>query len=134
VLSALFGLKSKDAMRMSFCFERSCPEQRLRDALKPQEPRSSGPWTPGANRGVGVLVVESWQVWQAAGAIFVVGKAVLTLHPPLRPLSHNVNSRDGAQDIHVNLMNDYPSQRINERVCMHFIRELYHGPSARRQA
>jgi hypothetical protein len=24
---------------------------------------------------------------------------VLTLHPPLRPLSHNVNPRDGAQDI-----------------------------------
>jgi hypothetical protein len=37
--------------------------------------------------------------WQAAGAIFAVGKAVLTLHPPLRPLSHNVNPRDGAQDI-----------------------------------
>jgi hypothetical protein len=42
------------------------------------------------------VVVESWQ---AAGVIFAVGKAVLTLHPPLRPLSHNVNLRDGAQDI-----------------------------------
>jgi hypothetical protein len=31
--------------------------------------------------------------------ISVVGKAVLTLYPPLRPLSHNVNPRDGAQDI-----------------------------------
>ena len=43
------------------------------------------------------MVVESWQ-GQAAGAISVVGKAVLTLYPPLRPLSHNVNPRDGAQD------------------------------------
>ena len=42
--------------------------------------------------------MESWQ-GQAAGAISVVGKAVLTLYPPLRPLSHNVNPRDGAQDI-----------------------------------
>jgi hypothetical protein len=32
-------------------------------------------------------------------AIFVVGKAALTLHPPQRPLSHNVNPRDGAQDM-----------------------------------
>jgi hypothetical protein len=40
-------------------------------------------------------------VKRAAGAISdsVVGKAVLTLYPPLRPLSHNVNPRDGAQDI-----------------------------------
>jgi hypothetical protein len=57
-------------MRVSFYFERSCPEQRPRAALKPQEPRSSGPWTPGApapakilaSRGVVVVVVESWQV------------------------------------------------------------------------
>jgi hypothetical protein len=28
--------------------ERSCPEQRPRAALKPQAPRSGGPWTPGA--------------------------------------------------------------------------------------
>ena len=42
--------------------------------------------------------MESWQ-GQAAGATSVVGKAVLTLYPPLRPLSHNVNPRDGAQDI-----------------------------------
>jgi hypothetical protein len=35
--------------------------------------------------------------WQAAGAISVVGKAVLTLRPPLGPLSHNANPRDGAQ-------------------------------------
>jgi hypothetical protein len=32
-------------------------------------------------------------------SVVVVGKAVLTLYPPLRPLSHNVNPRDGAQDI-----------------------------------
>jgi hypothetical protein len=63
-------------------------------------PHSSGPWTPGAPAEVlasrGDVVVESWQ---AVGVIFVVGKAVLTLHPPLRPLSHNANPRDGAQDI-----------------------------------
>jgi hypothetical protein len=57
---------------------------RTRAALQPQEPRSSGPWTPGApaevltSRGVAGS-------WQAAGAIFAVGKAVLTLHPPLAP-------------------------------------------------
>jgi hypothetical protein len=94
-------------MRVSFYLERSCPEQRPRAALKPQEPHSSGPFTPGppapaagssrlASRGV--VVVEPWQ-GQAAGAISGVGKAILTLYPPLRPLSHNVNPRDGAQDI-----------------------------------
>jgi hypothetical protein len=31
----------KIAMRVSFYFERSCPEQRPRAALKPQEPRSA---------------------------------------------------------------------------------------------
>jgi hypothetical protein len=70
-----------------FFFERSCPEQRPRAALKPQEPhspleRALYPGRPRprrevlASRGV-VLVVESWQ-GQAAGAISVVGKAVLT--------------------------------------------------------
>jgi hypothetical protein len=52
-------------MRVSFYFERSCPEQRPRAALEPQEPRSSGPWTPSApapaevlaSRGVVVVVV-----------------------------------------------------------------------------
>jgi hypothetical protein len=90
-------LKSKDAMRVSFYFERSCPEQRPRAALKPKEPRSGGPWTPGAPAPAEVLGPrESWSrgrgrgvwgrgrgKWQAAGAISVVGKAVLTLHPPL---------------------------------------------------
>jgi hypothetical protein len=89
-----FGLKMRCA---SFYFERSCPEQRPRAALKPQEPHSSGPWTPGAPAEVlasrGVM-----GSWQAAGVIFVVGEVVLTLHPPLRALSHNVNPRDGAQD------------------------------------
>jgi hypothetical protein len=92
-------------MRVSFYFERSCPEQRPRAALKPQEPRSSGSWTPGApapaRRARSSRVVEPWSrgKWQAAGATSVVGKAVLTLYPPLRPLSHNVNPRDGVQDI-----------------------------------
>jgi hypothetical protein len=82
---------------VSFYFERSCPEQRPRAALQPQEPRSSGTWIPVApaevlaSRGVAGS-------WQAARAIFVVGQVVLTLHPPLRPLSHNSNPRDGPQD------------------------------------
>jgi hypothetical protein len=55
-------------MHVTFYFERSCPEQRPRAALKPQEPRSSGLWTPGAPAPAevlasrGVVVVESWQV------------------------------------------------------------------------
>jgi hypothetical protein len=105
VLSALFSPKMRCACH--FCLERSCPEQRPRAALKPQEPHSRGPFTPGAPApaarrevlaGRGVVVVGSWQ-GQAAGAISVVEKAVLTLPPPLRPLSHNANPRDGAQDI-----------------------------------
>jgi hypothetical protein len=92
-------------MRVSFYFERSCPEQQLpRAALKPQEPRSSGPWTPGAPAPAevlasrGVVVVESWQgKWQAAGAIFALCSR--EGGPPLRPFSHNVNPRDGVQDI-----------------------------------
>jgi hypothetical protein len=79
-------LWSKDAMRVSFYFERSCPEQRPRAALELQEPHSSGPWTPGAPAEVLAGVAESWSwsrgKWQAVGAIFVVGKAVITLHPP----------------------------------------------------
>jgi hypothetical protein len=43
--------------------------------------------------------VESWSwsrgKWQAAGAVFAVGKAVLTLHPHLGPLSHNANPGTG---------------------------------------
>jgi hypothetical protein len=71
-------------------FERSSPKQRPRAALKPQEPHSSGPFTPGASAPAarssrvgsrGVVVVGSCQ-GQAAGAISVVGKAVLTLYPP----------------------------------------------------
>jgi hypothetical protein len=54
------------AMGVSFYFERRCPEQRPRAGLKPREPHSSGPWTPGAPAEVlairGVVVVESWQV------------------------------------------------------------------------
>jgi hypothetical protein len=87
-------------------FERSCPEQRPRAALKPQEPHSSGPFTPGAPapaaRSSRVVELWSWsrgKAGQAPGAISEVGKAVLTLYPPLRPLSHNVNPRDGPQDI-----------------------------------
>jgi hypothetical protein len=55
-------------IQISFYFERRCPKQRPRAALKPQEPRPSGrPWTPGAAPAEvlasrGVAVVESWQV------------------------------------------------------------------------
>jgi hypothetical protein len=100
-------------MRVSFYFERSCPEQRRRAALKPQEPRSSGPsLDPGRPRPPPPLrssrvveslvrrgVVASGKL-QELFLVSVVGKAVLTLYPPLRPLSHNVNPRDGAQDIY----------------------------------
>jgi hypothetical protein len=105
VLSALYLVQRYDAR--DILFERSCPEHRPHAALEPQEPRSGGAWTPGApapaarsSRVVerGVVVAESWQ-GQAAGAISVVGKAVLTLYSPLRPLSHDANPRDGAQDI-----------------------------------
>jgi hypothetical protein len=88
-------------MRVSFYFERSCPERRPRAALKPQDPRSSGRaaglWTPSAPAPAEVLASrESWWSrgrgasrgkWQAAGAISGVGKAVLTFHPPLGPLA-----------------------------------------------
>jgi hypothetical protein len=92
-------------MRVSFYFERSCPEQRPRAALKPQEPRSSGPWTPGAPAEVlasrGVVVVESWL---ASGKLQELSlqyerRSSHFTQPPLRPLSHNVNPRDGAQDM-----------------------------------
>jgi hypothetical protein len=44
-------------MRVSFYFERSCPEQRPRAALKPQEPRSAlDPGRPRPQRGPR----ESW--------------------------------------------------------------------------
>jgi hypothetical protein len=93
-------------MRVSFYFERSCPEQRHRAALKPQEPRSSGPWTPGAPApaevlaGRGVVVVESWQqVASCRSYICVVGKVVLTLYPPLRPLSQNATPGTGPKTL-----------------------------------
>jgi hypothetical protein len=47
----------------------------------------------------GIVVVESWQVVSCRSYLCSRGKAVLTLHPPLIPLSHIVNPRDGAQDI-----------------------------------
>jgi hypothetical protein len=90
-------------MRVSFYFERSCPEQRPRAALKPQEPRS---WTPGAPApaevlaGRGVVVVESWQVASCKSYLCSREGGPHTL-PTLRPLSHNANPRDGAQDIYI---------------------------------
>jgi hypothetical protein len=39
------------------------------------------------------------QQWQAAGVIFIVGEVVLTLHPPLRPLSHDGNPQDEPPEI-----------------------------------
>jgi hypothetical protein len=86
-----------------FILNKAVPEQRPRAALKPQEPRSSGSWTPGAPTPVrrrgptrsSLLASRESRVasrvasgkWQAAGAgaTSVVGKAVLTLYPPLGP-------------------------------------------------
>jgi hypothetical protein len=65
-------------------------------------PRPIGLRGPRGSRGV-VESPWSWgRAWQAAGVILVVGKVVPTLHPPPSPLSHNVNPRDGAQDIPAN--------------------------------
>jgi hypothetical protein len=91
-------------MRVSFFLTKlsgTAPSRCIEAARAPLE-RALYPGRPRPRREVlasrGVVVVESWQ-GQAAGAISVVRKAVLTLYPPLRPLSHNVNPRDGAQDI-----------------------------------
>jgi hypothetical protein len=90
--------------RRAFYFERSCPEQRPRAALKPQEHHSSwpGPRAPPP-RSSRVAESRSWsRAGKAAagqpGVTFEVGKAVLTLHPPptpLRSLSHNANPVTG---------------------------------------
>jgi hypothetical protein len=55
--------------RVIFFFNEADPNSALAlHWLKPQEPRSSGPWTPGAPAPAAVLasrevvVVESWQV------------------------------------------------------------------------
>jgi hypothetical protein len=81
----------------SFYCERSCPEQRPRAALKPQEPHSSGPWIPGAapvevlacreprGRGRGVLascksclcrIEVSWRCPVASSAVPSVGSVI----------------------------------------------------------
>jgi hypothetical protein len=93
------------ACHVSFYFERSCPEQRPRAALKPQEqPHSSGPWTPGAPAevltGRGVVVVESWQAESCRSYLCCSREGgPHTSSTPGSPLSHDVNPRDGAQDI-----------------------------------
>jgi hypothetical protein len=85
-------------MRVSFYFERSCPEQRPRAVLKPQEPHSSGPWTLdpgrprrgpreswGRGRGRGVVashrsylyrIEVSWRCPVASSAVPSVGSAL----------------------------------------------------------
>ena len=52
-------------------FERSCPEQRPRAALKPQEPHSSGPFTPGAPAPAArsSRVVELWSWSRGKGKL-----------------------------------------------------------------
>ena len=53
-------------------FERSCPEQRPRAALKPQEPHSSsGPWAPGAPAPAArsSRVVELWSWGRGKGKL-----------------------------------------------------------------
>jgi hypothetical protein len=106
-----FSLKTRCACH--FILNGAVPNSTLalHCALKPQEPRSSGPWTPGAPAPAPAEVLASrgtswsrgkWSrgKWQAAGVISVVGKVALTLYPPLRPLSHNnVNHRDGAEGV-----------------------------------
>jgi hypothetical protein len=60
-------------MRVSFYFERSCPEQHPRAALKPQEPHSSGPWTPGAP----AEVLASRGVWSRGRGVVASCKSYL---------------------------------------------------------
>jgi hypothetical protein len=96
-------------MRVSFYFERGCPEQRPRAALKPQEPHSSGAWTPGAPAevlaGRGVVVVESWQV--ASCMSYLCSREGGPHTSPTPETSYytphlaicNVNPQGGAQDI-----------------------------------
>jgi hypothetical protein len=52
-------------------FERSCPEQRPRAALKPQEPHSSGAFTPGAPAPAArsSRVVELWSWGRGKGKL-----------------------------------------------------------------
>jgi hypothetical protein len=92
---------------VSFYFERSCPEQRPRAALKPQEPHSSGPWTPSApvevlagpresrGRGRGVVascksylyrIEASWRCPVASSAVPSVGSALCISHNVRFPL------------------------------------------------
>jgi hypothetical protein len=91
-------------MRVTFFLNEAVRNIALTLHWSPKSPARAGPGprAPRPRREVlasrGVVVVESWQ-GQAAGAISVVGKAVLTLYSPLKPLSHNVNPRDGAQDM-----------------------------------
>ena len=92
-------------MRVTFFLNEAVRNIALTLHWSPKSPARAGPGPrapPPPPRGPR----ESWSCGrgvvgqeQAAGAIFVVGKAVLTLYPPLRPLSHNVNPRDGAQDM-----------------------------------
>jgi hypothetical protein len=67
--------------------------------------------------------VELWSWSRGKGKLqelsLVVGKAVLTLYSPLRPLSHNVNPQDGAQDIVVWIMalhDDREETIVNEEL------------------
>jgi hypothetical protein len=102
VLSALFSPKMRCACH--FILNEAVPNSALALHWSRKSPARAGPGPraplppPRSSR-----VAESWSwsrgKWQAAGAISVVGKAVRTLYPPLRPLSHNVNLRDGAQDM-----------------------------------
>jgi hypothetical protein len=92
-------LSSEGAMRVSFYFERGCSEQRPRAALKPQEPHSSGPWTPGGPPPRSSRVVESWSCVESWSR----GKHFT---PEACPLSHNANPRDGAQDIAAGVTQD----------------------------
>jgi hypothetical protein len=68
-LGAEMDRRNRRRKRMRRMNRKTAAASRRKARPKPQEPRSSGPWTPGApapaevlaSRG-GVVVVESWQV------------------------------------------------------------------------
>jgi hypothetical protein len=87
---------------VSFCFERGCPLSGTGSAFalhwSPKSPARAGPGPPGPPPRSS-RVVESWSPVNKIVVVPAVEEVVLTLHPPLRPLSHDVNPRNGAQDI-----------------------------------
>ena len=71
VLSALYLYLVQRLDASDIFFERSCPEHRPHAALEPQEPRSGGPWTPGAPAPAArsSRVVELWSWSRGKGKL-----------------------------------------------------------------